>query len=71
MKHITVLTYRLIGSNDLTVAEFDADSQFDMERFNTILSSVRAHDVVNELGIVQFTKPGIADHFYIEHRTEA
>lgn len=70
MKHTTVLTYRLIGTNDLVVAEFNSDSQDDMAKYDALLNDVRAHAVVNELGIVQYTKPGIADHFYIEHRTE-
>jgi len=71
MKHTTVLTYRLTGSNDLTVTEFNSDSQVDMAKYEALLNDVRAHAIVNELGIVQFIKPGIADHFYTEHRTEA
>ena len=70
MKHTTVLTYRLTGSKDLTVAEFNSDSRDDMAKFNALLDEVRAKAVVNELGIVEFTKPGIADHFYVEHHTE-
>ena len=65
-----VLTYRLTGSKDLTVAEFNSDSRDDMAKFNALLDEVRAKAVVNELGIVEFTKPGIADHFYVEHHTE-
>ena len=71
MKHTTVLTYRLTGSRDLTVAKFDSDSQTDMAKFDALMNEVRAHEVVNEIGIVEFIKPGIADHFYVEHHTEA
>ena len=67
MKHTTVLTYRLTGSNDLTVAEFNSDSQVDMAKFDALLNEVRAMQI-SDIPLVVVS--GCADHFYVEHRTE-
>lgn len=65
MKHTAVVTYRLVGSKELTVQRFDLHNDMQRDEMDKLIDSIRAHAIINELGHVIHTIPGAADYHQV------
>ena len=69
MKHTAVVTYRLVGSKEVEVKRFDLHSNVHRLLMDKLVDSLRAHAVLDELGRVQYVRPGSADYFNVGFET--
>lgn len=65
MKHTAVVTYRLVGHKEVEVNRYDLHNNVHRLLMDKLVDSLRAHAVLDELGRVQYVRPGSADYFNI------
>lgn len=65
MKHTAVVTYRLTGHKELTVQRFDLHNDMQRDEMDKLIDSIRAHAVLDDLGRVQYVRPGTADYHQV------